>query len=162
MVQGIRVVANSQNMGFVLSCNAGAAVARGKFLCFLNNDTEVQADWLDALLQTFRDLPGTGLAGSKLVYPDGTLQEAGGIIWRDGSAWNYGRGQDPDLPVYNYARDVDYCSGASIMVPKVLFDELGGFDECYVPAYGEDSDLALKVRGLGRRVIYQQQIDDSD
>jgi glycosyltransferase involved in cell wall biosynthesis len=110
---------------------------------------------MDELLRTFHEFPGTGLAGSKLVYPDGRLQEAGGIIWQDGSAWNFGRFEDPLLPIYNYAREVDYCSGASIMVPKVLFDELGGFDEHYLPAYCEDSDLALKIRDKGYRVIYQ-------
>jgi GT2 family glycosyltransferase/glycosyltransferase involved in cell wall biosynthesis len=154
-IVGIRLIQNSENQGFIRSCNSGASAALGKYVLFLNNDTQVTSEWLDALLQTFRDFPGTGLAGSKLVYPDDRLQEAGGIIWQDGSAWNFGRFQDPSLPVYNYAREVDYCSGASIMVPKALFDELGGFDEHYLPAYCEDSDLALKIRDKGYRVIYQ-------
>jgi O-antigen biosynthesis protein len=154
-ISGIRLLRNEINQGFIRSCNRGAAESTGEYLLFLNNDTVVTPGWMDELLRTFTELPGTGLVGSKLVYPDGRLQEAGGIIWQDGSAWNFGRFQDPDLPMYNYAREVDYCSGASIMVPKVLFDELGGFDEHYAPAYCEDSDLALKIRDKGYRVIYQ-------
>lgn len=154
-ISGIRLISNQKNQGFIRSCNIGAKAANGQYLCFLNNDTEVTPGWLDELLGTFRDFPGTGLVGSKLVYPDGSLQEAGGIIWQDGSAWNFGRNQDQLQPMYNYAREVDYCSGASIMLRKSLFEELGGFDEHYLPAYCEDSDLALKIRDRGYRVIYQ-------
>lgn len=154
-VGGIRLISNAQNQGFIRSCNIGAQAAKGQYVYFLNNDTEVMPGWLDELVRTFDTFPGTGLAGSKLIYPDGSLQEAGGIIWQDGSAWNFGRNQDPALPVFNYAREVDYCSGASIVIPKTLFDELGGFDEHYLPAYCEDADLALKIRDKGYRVIYQ-------
>lgn len=154
-LKGVRLVRNEQNQGFIRSSNTGASVARGKYLYFLNNDTQVTPGWMDELVRTFHEFPGTGLVGSKLIYPDGRLQEAGGIIWQDGSAWNFGKFQNPMLPIYNYAREVDYCSGASIMVPKSLFDESGGFDEHYLPAYCEDSDLALRIRDNGHRVIYQ-------
>ena len=154
-IEGVRLIANPENQGFIRACNRAAKAARGDYLCFLNNDTVVRAGWLDELVGTFHELPGTGLVGSKLLYPDNTLQEAGGIVWRDGSAWAFGHGQDPSLPEYNYAREVDYCCGASIMVPTRLFEELGGFDELYCPAYCEDSDMALKIRDRGRRVIYQ-------
>ena len=154
-VKGIKVFKNPTNKGFIYSCNLGAKKARGEYLYFLNNDTQVTSGWLDHLIQTFKDFPGTGLVGSKLVYPNGKLQEAGGIIWKDGSAYNFGRYQDPDEPVFNYAREVDYCSGASIMISKTIFSKMKGFDPYYSPAYCEDSDLALRLRDRGYRVIYQ-------
>ncbi len=154
-ISGIRVVRNETNLGFIGSCNAGAKVAQGQYVLFLNNDTIVRAHWLEELVQTFELHPDAGLVGAKLLYPDESLQEAGSIIWNDGSAWNYGRCDDPDKPEYCYLREVDYCSGACILLPKDLFSQLGGFDDHYAPAYGEDSDLAFKVRQAGRKVFYQ-------
>ena len=146
---------NESNAGFVRSCNLGAEKARGEFLVFLNNDTQVTPGWLRALRETFDFEPEAGLVGSKLIFPDGRLQEAGGIIWRDGSGWNRGKWQDPSQPEFNYLRETDYCSAACMMIPTALFRTLGGFDSKYAPCYYEDTDLAFRVRRHGLKVLYQ-------
>jgi GT2 family glycosyltransferase len=156
-LRGVRLLRQGANAGFIDSCNAGAAQAKGRFVLFLNNDTRVVPGWLDALVESFVTLPEAGLVGSKLLYPDGSLQEAGGIIWRDGSAWNNGRNDDPNRPHYSYAREVDYISGCSILLRTDLWRQLGGFDPYYAPAYCEDADLALRIRALGLRVWFQPQ-----
>jgi GT2 family glycosyltransferase/glycosyltransferase involved in cell wall biosynthesis len=154
-IPGITYLRTAINAGFIASCNRGASAARGRYLVFLNNDTTVTSGWLTALHETFTLEPEAGLVGSKLIYPDGRLQEAGGIIWRDGSGWNRGKLQDPAKPEYNYLKEVDYCSAASVMISKTLFDRLRGFDPRYAPAYYEDTDLAFKVKQSGRKVLYQ-------
>lgn len=156
-IAGLRYHRNAENLGFIGACNAGARLARGEYLVFLNNDTAPQSGWLDALIGTFQTHPGTGLVGARLVYPDGRLQEAGGILFSTGQAFHYGRFEDRDDPRFNYVREVDYCSGAALMLPKALFDALGGFDAHYAPAYYEDADLAMKLRARGLRVLYQPQ-----
>ena len=154
-ITGIRVHARAVNGGFIAACNDGAAQARGDVLVFLNNDTVPQPGWLEALLDTLDAHPDAGLVGAKLLYPDGRLQEAGGVVLADGSGWNYGRFDDPADCRFNYLRDADYVSGAAIAIPRGLFERLGGFDTRYAPAYYEDTDLAFKVRAAGLRVLYQ-------
>lgn len=154
-VGAVRVVRHASALGFVRAANAGAAVAGGDLLLFLNNDTELRTGALDELARTFADLPGIGVAGSKLINTDGTLQEAGGIIQRLGSGINWGLGDVAADPKYCYLRDADYVSGAALMIPRTLFESLRGFDEIYVPAYYEDTDLCFRVRQAGLRVVVQ-------
>lgn len=154
-VSGIRVNINKTDHGFLMNCNRAAKLARGEYIIFLNNDTQVHEEWLSSLVELIESDDKIGMVGSKLVYPDGSLQEAGGIIWSDASGWNYGRNQNADMPEYNYVRECDYISGASIMISKSLWDEIGGFDERFKPAYCEDSDLAFEVRKRGYKVMYQ-------
>lgn len=154
-VANIRHIITGNKQGFVLNNNEAAKFAKGEFLVFLNNDTVVQPGWLDSLAHTFDRQSNVGLVGSQLIHGNGALQEAGGIVWRDGSAWNFGRNEDPGKPEFNYTRDVDYCSAAAIMIPKAVFEALGGFDPLFAPAYYEDTDLAFRVRQLGMRVVYQ-------
>jgi GT2 family glycosyltransferase len=154
-IPGLRYHRNATNLGFVGSCNAGAALARGAYLVFVNNDTTLTPGWLETLLRTFETHPDSGLVGAQLVYPDGRLQESGGIVFSDGSGWNYGRFEDPQHPAFTFVREVDYCSGAAIAIPRALFERLGGFDARYAPAYYEDTDLAMKVREAGLKVRVQ-------
>lgn len=154
-IQNITVIRNEKNLGFLLNCNNAAKYARGEYLHFLNNDTQVEENWLSSLVQLIESDEKIGMVGSKLVYPDGRQQEAGGIIWNDASGWNFGRLDDPLKPEYNYVKEVDYISGAAIMLSKKLWNEIGGFDERYVPAYYEDTDLAFEVRKHGLKVMFQ-------
>jgi O-antigen biosynthesis protein len=154
-ISGIRIITNDSNAGFIRSCNRGAAEAQGEFICFLNNDTKVFPNWLESLLELINNDLTVGAVGSKLIYPDGRLQEAGGIIWKDASGCNFGRLEDPTDPAYNYVREVDYCSGASLLVRRDLFNRIGGFSEEFLPAYYEDTDLCFTIRSLGYKVMYQ-------
>ncbi len=154
-IAGVRYHRRAQNGGFIAACNDGASLARGEYLIFLNNDTIPQPGWLAALIGTFAEQADVGLVGAQLLYPDGRLQEAGGVVFDDGSGWNYGKFESPEDPRFAYLRDCDYVSGAAIAIPRALFVQCGGFDTRYAPAYYEDTDLAFAVRAAGRRVLYQ-------
>jgi GT2 family glycosyltransferase len=152
----IRVFRNKKNLGFVASCNHGARKASGDFLIFLNNDLVLLPGWFSPLLDTFKRFPDAGVVGGKLILTDGTLQEAGGYVFRDGSAMNFGRcDTELEAPLYNFVREVDYCSGALFATPRQLFLNLSGFDLLYQPGYYEDTDYCFKLRAQGYRILFQ-------
>lgn len=155
VVEGARIHVNDENLGYLRSTNAGAALARGRYVVLCNNDIEPREGWLDALVARAESHPEIGAVAPKLLYPDGTLQEAGGIVFADGSAWNYGRGLQGHAPECSFAREVDYGSAACLLVRADLWREIGGFDERYAPMYYEDTDLCFEVRRHGRRVMFE-------
>jgi GT2 family glycosyltransferase len=156
-IDGAKVIRNSENKGFGYACGQGAESATGEFLCFLNNDAILCPGSIEAAVTNFQKDAGVGAVGGKLLLSDGRLQEAGSIVWRDGTAWGYGRGDDAASPKYSFRRPVDYCSGALLFTPRALFNELGRFDERFSPAYYEDTDYCFKVWDKGKKVIYEPQ-----
>jgi GT2 family glycosyltransferase/glycosyltransferase involved in cell wall biosynthesis/SAM-dependent methyltransferase len=154
-VQGAKIVHNSENLGYLRSMNRGASLARGKWLVLFNNDTEVTTGWLRAMVDCAESAEDVGVVTPKFIYPDGTLNEAGGIIWRDGTGVNYGRGDCADHFQYEYRRETDYGSAAALMVSAALWEEIGGFDERFLPMYYEDVDLCFQARDRGLRVLYE-------
>ncbi|HEX3463934.1 MAG TPA: glycosyltransferase [Candidatus Elarobacter sp.] len=154
-IRGLTVLRNAENLGFLRTCNRAARLSSADYVMLLNNDTLVRAGWLDELVETAERDPRAGVVGAKLVYPSGRLQEAGSIVWRDANGWNFGRGQRADDPAYEFVRDVDYCSGAALLVRRSVWNRVGGFDERFAPAYYEDTDLCFAARRAGYRVVYQ-------
>lgn len=146
------LLAANVNLGFGGGCNWAARAASGERLLFMNDDAVVTAGWLDSLYHALDD-ETVGVAGSRILLSNGTLQEAGGVVWRDGSTSGVGRGMDPNAPEYSLVRDVDYVSFCSTMVTRQAWEAVGGFDQRYFPAYYEDTDFCLTVRSLGWRVI---------
>ncbi|KQP61652.1 glycosyl transferase [Methylobacterium sp. Leaf399] len=156
-LDGARVVQNAENVGFGPACNAGAALARAPHILFLNPDIDLMPGAMKALVDTLEEFDEVGIVGARLVFPGGILQEAGANFRDDEQVTHpYGRGwTDPFAAEAGFARDVGYVSGAVLLIERALFEELGGFDDRYAPAYFEDTDLCVRVLQKGRRVVYQ-------
>jgi GT2 family glycosyltransferase/lipopolysaccharide biosynthesis protein/Tfp pilus assembly protein PilF len=158
-LDGARVIRNSEDRHFLRAVNQGSAEARGAALLLLNNDAQMMPGALAAALDTLQNASDIGAVGGKLLLPDGTLQEAGSIIWNDGSCAGYGRGQDPDVSEYQFRREVDYCSGAFLLIRRDLFEKLGRLDDSFAPAYYEETDFCMRLRQAGYRVVYDPRIE---
>lgn len=154
-LDGARVLRSPENLHFLRGVNRAAAEARGEHILLLNNDTRLDPGAITAAVARLDAEPDLGAVGGPIVLLDGTLQEAGSIIWRDGSNVGYGRGRDPGEPEFQFRRDVDYCSGAFLMVRRALFERLGRFDEAFAPAYYEETDLCMRLRAAGFRIGYE-------
>ncbi len=154
-VDGAKVIRSQENLHFLRGVNRAAAEASGQYLLLLNNDTEVAPGAIDAAAARLDAEPDLGAVGGPILRLDGTLQEAGAIIWRDGHCEGYGRGADPASWEFRFRRDVDYCSGAFLMVRRDLFEALGRLDSAYAPAYFEETDLCMRIRKAGYRVGYE-------
>ena len=151
-VRGVTLVPSQVNLGFAGACNAARRRASGSYLALLNDDAEIEDSWLQHLLAVADAHPDAGAVGSTILSPQGALQEAGSVIWGDGSTSPVGRGAD--RRAYDFVRDVDYCSACSLLVRARTWDEVGGMDDEYFPAYYEDVDLCLRIRTRGERVLY--------
>ncbi len=154
-VQGATVEVSRVNRGFAGACNLGASLATGEFIALLNDDTIVEPGWLEELVAALRRHPQVGAVGSRLLHADGSLQEAGQVIWNDGSTSCVGRDEPESRHAFEWARRVDYCSGSSLLIRRSTWDRLGGLDESFYPAYCEDVDLCLRIAEGGEEVWYE-------
>lgn len=157
-IDGAKIVRNDRNLHYLLACNQASQIATGKYLLFLNNDAQILGNSIPVALETIESSEDIGAVGGKLILPDGTLQEAGSIIWQDGTCLGYGRGDSPNAPQYQFSRPVDYCSAAFFLTPRQLFLDLGGFDEDFRPAYYEETDYCVRLWKSGKKVIYNPNV----
>ena len=157
-IDGATILRSQENLGFLRATNQAAAVARARVLLLLNSDAELLPGSLAAALRTLDSSPRIGAVGGRLIAPDGSLQEAGSIIWNDGSCLGYGRGGKPRDPQHMFQREVDFCSAALLFTPRALWNQMGGFDADFAPAYYEDADYCVRLWKSGQRVLFQPRV----
>jgi GT2 family glycosyltransferase/glycosyltransferase involved in cell wall biosynthesis len=154
-VTGARIHLNNENRHFLAGANQAAQECRGEYILFLNNDAQLLPNTLTNALRTIRSSSDIGAVGGKVIHHDWTLQEAGSIVWKDGSCSGYGRGDHPFEPMYTFRRDVDYCSGAFLLTPRKVWEQLRGFDTTFSPAYYEETDYCMRLWQRGLRVVFE-------
>ena len=151
----VQVIRNQENLGFAKACNQGALAAHGDYLVFLNNDTIPLTNWLQPLVSEVEEHPEVGIVGSKLLFPDGTVQHAGVVLDRSSLApYHIYRTFPGDTPAVNQRREFQIVTGACLLIRRTVFEKVGGFDNGFLNGF-EDVDLCLKVRDEGWQVVYQ-------
>ena len=158
-IENAGIIRNQENFGFVRAVNQAAEQVKTKYLLLLNNDAVIEEATLSTAINTLKSDSSIGAVGAKIKLLDGSLQEAGSIIWNDGACLGYGRGQDPMQPEFMFQRDVDYCSGAFLLFRCDEFHKLGAFDEAFAPAYYEESDFCIRLQKRGKRIIYNPRVN---
>lgn len=153
--ENVRLVRNETNRGFGPASNQGAALAAAPLYVFLNSDALVHDGWLSFLRQRLESDRDVGAVAPRLVNLDGTLQEAGALLFGNGYTQFVGFGDDPAKRSYRFPRELDYASAACLLVRARAFSEVGGFAAEYAPAYYEDVDLCLELRRRGYRILYE-------
>ena len=154
-IDNVRLISHDKNIGFLKAVNRGLEAVRSGHVLLLNNDAVVRPGSIAAAVEAMEADGDVGAVGGPIILPDGTLQEAGSIIWADGDCLGYGRGDDPSDGAYNFRREVDYCSGAFLLIREGVFQRLGGFDPDFAPAYYEETDLCMRIRHAGMKVIFE-------
>jgi len=149
----VRFLRTEANLGFGGGCNWAARFARGRYVVLLNDDTAIEPGWLEALIDAAETHPGAGAVGSLVLSPDGTIEEAGRVLWRDGVSHGVGATRRSPSTGWPDVYEVDCCSASSLLVRRSDWEAIGGFDERYFPAYYEDTDLCLSLRTRGRAVM---------
>jgi GT2 family glycosyltransferase len=151
---GLRLIRNDRNLGFAGGNNVGLQAATGDVLVLLNQDTVVQSGWLEALMEAFSERE-VGVAGCKLLYPDGQIiQHAGGYFdWPIGLAYHYGCDEE-DQGQYDQSRVVEYVTAAAMGIRRTVLEDVGYLDEDFFPGYFEDLDFCRRVQEAGYRVLY--------
>jgi GT2 family glycosyltransferase/capsular polysaccharide biosynthesis protein len=157
----LRIISNETNLGYAKANNQGARIAQGNYLVLLNNDTEPQSNWIQALLSVFSEHERVGAVGAKLLYPDGTIQHAGVITVKDNLQHHpilpvHTGYQQKDGLLFNQLRAFPAVTGACMMLPKAIYQRLGGLDESYWNGY-EDVDLCFKIGKSGYEIYFQPQ-----
>ncbi len=155
ITKNVRIVRNLENYGVIRANNAGAALASGDYLVSMNSDAIVHEGWLESMLERARSHRRVAAIGPRYLNPDGTVQEAGALLFRDGTTAAYGSGRSSADPELRRPRVVDYISNACMLYKREAFEEMSGFDVAYAPAYYSDVDICLRLSAAGYLTMYE-------
>lgn len=154
----VLAIQNNYNLHFLRSVNQALMHVRTPYLCILNNDAFLEKATLEEAIECLMRYSGNAIVGGMVLHADGYIQDAGSVVFSDGSCRGLGRRMEPGHHLFNFERTVDYVSGAFLATTTSIFHKLGGFDERYAPAYYEETDMCFRAHQLNIPVIYSPKI----